>query len=68
MAKEFSIRLRMTPADAHEVRQIALTEGRSQADVMTRLIRDGFRYRRGEVSAIGQIAAVIRGEASGFAP
>ena len=43
MAKEYSIRLRMTPNDAQEIYAIALAEGRSRAHVMTRMIRSGLQ-------------------------
>jgi len=58
--KDYSIRLRLSEAEGHEVHRIALAEGRSQTDVLTRLVRDGFRYRRGEFSEIAKIAQAIR--------
>jgi hypothetical protein len=64
--KDFSIRLRLSAFEGEEVKRIALAEGRSQTDVLTRLVRDGFRHRRGEVSEIGKIAQMIRGSAEGF--
>ena len=58
--KDFSIRLRLSAFEGEEVKRISLAEGRSQTDVLTRLVRDGFRFRRGEKSEIGKLAHLIR--------
>ena len=60
MRKDFSIRLRLSAVEGEEVRRISLAEGRSQTDTLTRLVRDGFKYRHGEKSEIGALAHLIR--------
>jgi hypothetical protein len=67
MRKDYNVRLRLSALEGEEVRRISLAEGRSQADTLSRIVRDGLKYRRGEVSAVGKLAQLIRGEAHGYA-
>jgi hypothetical protein len=60
MRKTYSIRLKLTEAEGQEVHRMALAQGRSQTDVLTRLVKDGFRYQRGDQSEIGKLAHLIR--------
>jgi hypothetical protein len=69
MRKSYSVRLHLTTEEGAEIKRIAATEERSQAEVLSRLVRDGLRYRHGEQSAtgavLGKLAHLIRtGEAA----
>jgi hypothetical protein len=59
MRKDFSIRLRMTAVEGEQIKKIALREGRSQTDTLNRIVRDGLKFRRGEVS---ELVRIFRGE------
>jgi hypothetical protein len=48
MRKDFSVRLRLSAFEGEHIKQEALRQGRSQTDILTRLVRDGMRYQRGE--------------------
>jgi hypothetical protein len=62
MRKDFSVRLRLSAAEGEHIKQTALREGRSQTSVLTRLVQNGMRYERGEVSSVGRIVSILRGE------
>ena len=68
MRKTYSVRLKLSETEGQEVHRMALAQGRSQTDVLTRLVKDGFRFQRGELSEVGKLASLIRGEASDFTP
>jgi hypothetical protein len=62
MRKSYSVRLHLSQSEGDEIKRIAATEERSQAETLSRLIRDGLRFRHGEVSSVGRIVSILRGE------
>jgi|HubBroStandDraft_5_1064220.scaffolds.fasta_scaffold2151083_2 hypothetical protein len=64
MRKDFSIRLRLSAIEGEAVKQMALREGRSQTDVLTRLVRSGLSEHQRATASTQKLVAILRGEAA----
>jgi hypothetical protein len=75
MRKSYSLRLHLMPDQAAEVKRLAAAEDRSQAEILSHLVRDGLRFRQereaeqAEVLRVGQstilentLVKLLRGE------
>jgi hypothetical protein len=64
MRKSYSVRLNLSHDEGDEIKRICAAEERSQAEVLSRLVRDGLYQRRKASASTARLVAVLRGEAA----